>query len=132
DGYYMLADWLEIPNLRDRANRYLTNQFKEKCMGMEVQPEAYMALNRRLLFLVYAIVSYIYRWVVTFSVIYTLSNILKPYNLGTLSKLLSVAALGSMVGWPLYRGLKGIKQRGRLPDMKSNRVTITAIVVFVV
>ena len=25
DGYYVLADWLEIPNLRDRANRYLQN-----------------------------------------------------------------------------------------------------------
>ena len=23
DGYYVLADWLEIPNLRDRSNRYL-------------------------------------------------------------------------------------------------------------
>ena len=23
DGYYVLADWLEIPNLRDRCNRYL-------------------------------------------------------------------------------------------------------------
>src|SRR5262249_62374866 len=25
DGYYVLADWLEIPNLRDRSNRYLQN-----------------------------------------------------------------------------------------------------------
>jgi putative peptide zinc metalloprotease protein len=130
DGYYILADWLEIPNLRDRANRYLTNQFKEIALGIEVQPEPYMALNRRLLFVGYAIVSYIYRWVVTFSVIYTLSNILKPYNLGTLSKLLALAALGSMVGWPLYRGIKGVNQRGRLPDMKSNRVTITAVAAF--
>src|SRR5262245_1081386 len=132
DGYYILADWLEIPNLRDRANRYLTNQFKEHALGIEVQPEPYMALNRRVLFVVYAIISYVYRWVVTFSVIYTLSNFLKPYNLGTLSKLLALAALGSMVGWPLYRMIKGIGQRGRLPDMKSNRVTITAIIAFLV
>ena len=25
DGYYILADWLEIPNLRDRSNRLLKN-----------------------------------------------------------------------------------------------------------
>lgn len=128
DGYYILADWLEIPNLRDRANRYLGNQFKEKALGMEVQPEPYMAVNRRLLFVFYACVSWVYRWIVTFSVIYTLSNFLKPYNLGTLSKLLAMAAIGSMVGWPLYRLIKGIGQRGRLPDMKSNRVTATLIV----
>ena len=131
DGYYILADWLEIPNLRDRANRYLGNQFKEICLGMEVQPEPYMALNRRILFVVYAVVSYIYRWVITFSIIYTLSNFLKPHNLGSLSKLLALAALGSMFGWPMYRMLKNLTQRGRLPDMKSNRVTATAVVVFI-
>ncbi len=130
DGYYILADWLEIPNLRDRANRYLASQFKEHALGIEVQPEPYMALNRRLLFVVYAIISYVYRWVVTFSVIYTLSNFLKPYGLLTLSKLLALAALGSMIGWPLYRMIKSYNQRGRLPDMKSNRVTITAVIAF--
>jgi putative peptide zinc metalloprotease protein len=27
DGYYALADWLEIPNLRERANRFIKNLF---------------------------------------------------------------------------------------------------------
>src|SRR5207247_2206343 len=26
DGYYVLADWIEIPNLRERSNRYITNR----------------------------------------------------------------------------------------------------------
>ena len=39
---------------------------------------------------------------------------------------LALAALGSMIGWPLFRLIKNIKKRGRLPDMKSVRVTITA------
>jgi putative peptide zinc metalloprotease protein len=132
DGYYMLADWLEIPNLRDRANRYLGNQFKEQALGIEVQPEPYMALNRRILFVFYAIVSYIYRWVITFSIIYTLSNFLKPYKLGTLSKMLAIAALASMLGWPMYRMFKNFKQRGRLPDMKSGRVMVTASIAFLI
>src|SRR6266849_603473 len=41
DGYYMLADWLEIPNLRDQSNRFLKNLFLEHCLGVEVQPEPY-------------------------------------------------------------------------------------------
>ena len=63
DGYYMLADWLEIPNLRDRANRYITNLFLDKALGVEVPPEQYMAPGRRVLFITYAIASYVYRWV---------------------------------------------------------------------
>src|SRR5207244_1781086 len=129
DGYYILADWLEIPNLRDRANRYLKNLFLEHCLGIEVQPEQYMALWRRILFLVYAIVSYIYRWVVTFSILYFMSMFLKPYKLGVISGILACAAAGSLAGWPLYRLGKNIHKRGRLPDMKPVRVTLSSMAV---
>jgi putative peptide zinc metalloprotease protein len=92
---------------------------------MEVQPEPYMEFWRKVLFVVYAVASYIYRWIVTFSILYFLSNWLKPYKLGALSGLLAGAALGSMVGWPLYRLFKGLHRRGRLPDMKRYNVSLT-------
>ncbi len=34
-----------------------------------------------------------------------------------------------MIGWPIYSMIKNICKRGRLPDMKPIRVTITATVV---
>src|SRR5207253_10936952 len=89
DGYYIRADWLEIPSLRDRSNRLLKNLVCEYGLGMEVQPEPYMETSRKVLFIVYAILSYVYRWVVTFSILYFLSNWLKPYKLGSLSALLA-------------------------------------------
>jgi putative peptide zinc metalloprotease protein len=125
DGYYVLADWIEIPNLRERSNRYLTNLFLEHALGVEVQPEPYMALWRRCLFVLYAITSWIYRWVITFVILWFLYNWLKPYKLGVLSGMLALAALGSMIGWPLFRLCKNIHRRGRLPDMKPIRVTVT-------
>jgi putative peptide zinc metalloprotease protein len=128
DGYYILADWLEIPNLRDRCNRYIQRLAMEYCLGIEVQPEPYMSLRRRVLFVTYAVVSYIYRWVVTFYILYFIYNFLKPYKLGVISAMLALLAAGSMVGWPIYRLGKAIHKRGRLPDMKSVRVTITACV----
>ena len=125
DGYYMLADWLEVPNLRERANRYLSNLFQQHALGIEVYPEAYMAPWRRFLFLVYAIGSYLYRWVVTVSILFFLAKWLKPYKLESISFLLAIGSLASLVGWPIYRMLRGLKQRGRLPDMKRTRVIIT-------
>ena len=127
DGYYMLADWLEIPNLRDRANKYLTNLFLSTALGVEVPPEQYMATGRKLLFLVYAIASYVYRWVVTFSIIFFLADFLPP-QLKILSRMLAVASLLSMFIWPMYRMIKNIRQRGRLPDMKSKRIYITLFI----
>src|SRR5205807_6649010 len=128
DGYYILADWLEIPNLRDRSNRFLQRLFMDYCLGIEVQPEQYMALWRRILFVVYAVISYVYRWVITFSILYFMSQFLKPYKLGVVSGMLACAAAGSMVGWPLYRLGKNLHKRGRLPDMKAVRVAFTTAV----
>ncbi len=125
DGYYVLADWMEIPNLRERSNRFIKNLFLEKCLGVEVQPEQYMALWRRCMFVAYAIVSYVYRWVITYFILWFLYNFLKPYKLGVISGMLALAALGSMVGWPLVNLVKNIHRRGRLPDMKPIRVTLT-------
>jgi putative peptide zinc metalloprotease protein len=128
DGYYIMADWLEIPNLRDRSNRMLKNISCEYALGMEVQPEPYMETWRKVLFITYAIASYIYRWVVTFSILFFLYNWLKPYKLGSISAGLALAALGSMVGWPIYRLVKGLHKRGRFPDMKRKNVSISAVI----
>jgi putative peptide zinc metalloprotease protein len=128
DGYYVLADWLEIPNLRDRSNKYLSRLVQEYCLGIELQPEPYMSTGRKILFITYAITSYIYRWLITFSILYFFYYFLEPYKLGAVSTLLAVAAAASMVGWPIYRLGKNIHRRGRLPDMKSKRVTITILV----
>jgi putative peptide zinc metalloprotease protein len=132
DGYYVLLDWLEIPNLRDRSNRFLQNVVLEHCLGVEVQPEPYMALGRKVLFISYAIVSWIYRWVVTFSILYMMHTFLRPYKLGVISDFMAMFAAGSMAGWPLYRLGKNLHRRGRVPDMKSMRVALSASVVVAV
>ncbi len=124
DGYYMMADWLEIPNLRDRSNKFLNNLFLEKCLGIEVPPEPYMATGRKFLFVIYASASWIYRWTVTFSVIWFLSDFLGP-KLKIISQMIAIASLVSMFVWPVIRVIKNIRQRGRLPDMKTKRVYAT-------
>jgi putative peptide zinc metalloprotease protein len=129
DGYYIMADWLEVPNLREKSNRFLSQLVQEHCLGIEVQPEAYMAPNRRVLFVAYAIASFLYRWFVTVSILLFLAGWLKPKKMETLSAMLAIGALASMLFWPTYKMVKSIRQRGRLPDMKRKRVIATGIVV---
>ncbi|MFO0845115.1 MAG: biotin/lipoyl-binding protein, partial [Gemmataceae bacterium] len=129
DGYYVMADWLEIPNLREKSNRFLKNLVLEHCLGVEVPPEEYMELWRKVLFVGYAVVSYVYRWVVTFSILYLFYTFLRPYKLEVVGNLLTLAAILSMTVWPVFRLFKGIHKRGRLPDMKRARVMVTSSVV---
>ena len=128
DGYYMLADWLEIPNLRDRANKYLNGLFLTAALGVEQPPEQYMAPSRKLLFFTYAVASWIYRWVVTFGIIWFLSDFLNP-KLKVLSRMLAVVSLLSMFVMPTYKMIRSTRQRGRLPDMKSKRY-YTSLAIF--
>lgn len=127
DGYFVLADWLEIPNLRERCNRSLKHVLMKYCLGMEVPPEPGMAVLRRAFFVTYAVVSYIYGWIVAFGVIFFVGNFL-PYKLRIISVMMAWASIASMVGWPLYHFGKGIYQRGKLPVMKAPQVWLTASV----
>jgi putative peptide zinc metalloprotease protein len=129
DGYYIMADWLEVPNLRERSNRFLSQLVQDKALGIEVPPEQYMAPSRKWLFVGYAITSFLYRWFVTISILFFLAKWLKPYKLEALSMLLALGALASMIFWPIYRLVKSVRQRGRLPDMKRKRVVASGVVV---
>jgi putative peptide zinc metalloprotease protein len=132
DGYYILADWLEVPNLREKANKFLNRLASRLCLGVEHPEQAYMAPGRKWLFVIYAITSWIYRWVVTFGILYFLLTWLKPYKLEAVSYMLAGAALASMIVWPMVNMVRNIRQRGRLPDMKMNRVRITILVALLV
>lgn len=132
DGYYVLADWLEIPNLREKANKYLGEVVQEHCLGIEIPPQPYMSMGRKVLFVTFAIVSWLYRWLITFSVLGFMYTFLEPYKLGSISYLFGTISLGAMIGMPLYKLGKSIHRRGRLPDMKPVRVAVSAAVVLTV
>lgn len=127
DGYYVLADWLEIPNLREKANRFLLSVVQEYGLGIEVPPQPYMTRGRQALFITYAIVSYLYRWFITFAVLVFMFTFLEPYKLGAISFILGIASAVTMVGQPLYQLFQNVHKRGRLPDMKTRNVGISAI-----
>lgn len=59
DGYYLLSDWLDIPNLRSRAFGYLGNWFKRIILGWPIEPPPATPRERRI-YLRYAILALIY------------------------------------------------------------------------
>src|SRR5207248_9979974 len=81
DGYYVLSDYLEIPNLRVKSTQFFAYLFQEKVLGLEIPVQSYMPRSRRALFVTYAVASYLYRWVVTFSIVFFLTQFLKKYKL---------------------------------------------------
>jgi len=65
DGYYILSDWLEIPNFGQRANNYLGHLVKRYAFGVKTSKPEDAAPGERPWFVFYAIVSFCYRMLVT-------------------------------------------------------------------
>ncbi len=42
DGYYVMADWLEIPNLRIKSTQFFGYLFQEKALGLEIPVQSYL------------------------------------------------------------------------------------------
>lgn len=68
DGYYMLSDWLEIPNLMQRSQQVLKNFFLKHVYRVEkVKPVSTLPGERAVL-VVYGVLSQVYRVVVFMSI----------------------------------------------------------------
>ena len=128
DGYYVMSDYLEIPNLRVKSTQFFAYLFQEKVLGLEIPVQSYMPRSRRTLFVTYAITSYLYRWFVTFSILYFLTQFLKPYKLQSISYMMAGGSLVPLLFMPLYQGVKFIRQPGRMRKVKKARAAAFAAV----
>lgn len=128
DGYYVLSDLLEIPNLRAKANQLLQRTAGEVCLGLEMPHDPFMPKARQGWFITFAIASWFYRWFVTFGILLFLYSFLKPYKLGAISALMATGIVVMMFVMPLVKMVKFIFTPGRLEMVKKLRATITAIV----
>ncbi len=122
DGYYILSDWLEVPNLSETAGRQL-RAVVLRGLGADVRESS---ADRPVFLVCYAVASYVYRWLVALWCFHLLSTFLVPYKLGSVGYLLAVAGVAVLLGWPLLRLLQAVHGRGRLPDMKPLRVWLAA------
>ncbi|MDX2039163.1 MAG: HlyD family efflux transporter periplasmic adaptor subunit [Isosphaeraceae bacterium] len=126
DGYYVMSDWLEIPNLRVKSTQFFGYLFQEKVLGLEVPVQSYMPRSRRILFVTYAVASYLYRWVVTFSILFFLYGFLKPHGLGSISMVLAIGSLVPLLFMPVYQIVKFVRTPGRMRKVKKVRAALCA------
>lgn len=127
DGYYVLSDYLEIPNLRVKANQFFSYAFQEKVLGLEVPVQSYMPRTRRWLFITYAVTSFLYRWFVTLSILFFLNKILKPYKVYSIGMFFALWGMVPLVIMPFYQIIKFVRTPGRFRKVKKVRATAFAV-----
>jgi putative peptide zinc metalloprotease protein len=132
DGYYILMDLLEIPNLRQKSTEVLRRFMLELCLGLEQPESPFLPQKNRFLFGIFTIAAEIYRLMVVFSILFFLNKVFEPYGLKIIGQLIGFAGVVGLFVQPMYQLFQFFYVPGRMNKVKKNRVWVTLSVVGVV
>ena len=125
DGYYILADLVEIPNLRQKATTILGQKLGQWFLGLEPTEDPFLPKRNQIFFALYSVAAACYRWLVVFSILLFLYKLGKPYRLEVVGQMLAGFALGGMIFQPIYQVAKFLSVPGRLDKVKKPRMHAT-------
>ncbi len=131
DGYFVLADWLEIPNLQQQSVGKIRGWLGWWFCGLRDRGDAREALSRTSLLLGYGIASTVYRIMLTFLILWSLYFWLKPYGLAVIVQVMAVPMIGLMMLSPLaatVRFFRSTENRARIDWSRFRFRTVLACV----
>lgn len=133
DGYYLLADWLEIPNLAQASSdawRRVLDWLTAVDDTREVAPSHSMSI-----LLTYGWASFVYRWLVLFAILAGLHALLLPYGLETLAWVVVGLTIFTSVARPMVHDVKSQAARSAWSGRPvwrvfAGRIVLVAIIGF--
>ena len=132
DGYYILMDILEIPNLRQKSTEITRRFLTAVCLGIEQPESPFLPQRKRFFFGLYTVASVVYRWVIVFSIVMFLNKALEPYGLKVLGQIVAFAGFFGLIVQPFYKLAKFFYVPGRMHKVKRHRLVLTSMAVVAV
>ncbi len=123
DGYYVLADWLEIPNLAERSRRYLMGKAKRLLLRLPDDAPTPADAGEQRWLIGYGITSTMYRILLMATIAWMLSG---QYFL--FGKLLAIYVLISLLLVPTWRLATYIKRLAPTARWRSASIITTLLV----
>jgi len=123
DGYYILSDLVEIPNLRQRANAYLLWMAERYLCRNEAAQRPDSTPGERRWFVGFGILSFGYRILVLGGIVLLISS--KFFFAGILLAAWSVL---TWIGLPLVKGLTFLLSSPRLHAVRARGIATTTVV----
>lgn len=129
DGYYILMDLVEIPNLRQRASQLVERLWIRYIFGGESteMPEEH---RYRYIFPAYAIAALAYRWFITFVILFRVHDMFSAVGLVWLAYVVIAVSMVMMIFRPAYKNAAKIVH-GRVALGISNTRLIVLLVILV-
>jgi len=117
DGYYVLCDAIEIPNLAARSNQYLGNLALKHLFGLEKVRQQAMAPGEAPWFVFYGVAAFVYRLMVLFVIALFVAG--RFFFVGVV---LALSALAVQLVVPLLRHASFVLTNPRLAEQRPRAV----------
>ncbi len=122
DGYYILADLVEIPNLRQKATLFLSRKLAQWFLGLEPPEDPFIPQRRQVFFVTYTIAAVIYRWLILLSILMFLYSVFEPYGLKIIGQAIVLVAIYGLLFQPIYAIARFFYVPGRWHQVKKLRM----------
>jgi len=119
DGYYILSDLLEVPNLAQRGMTYCGYLAKKHLLRMKKAQPPYVGPGERFWFVLYTLSSFVYR-----AFVYTAIALFIAGKFFIIGLLLAIWAIGTMVLLPIGKGVSFLVSS---PQLRENRPRALAL-----
>ena len=134
DGYYVLSDAIEIPNLGARSNQYLGYLFQRHIFRIKTATSPAESRGERVWMVLYGITSFVYRIFIMFVIITFIAS--KFFFVGIL---LAIWALATQVVMPIAKNISFLftspalgRHRGRALITSALIATVVGLGLFVI
>jgi len=128
DGYYILADLLEVPNLQQQSDALVRRAAARLILGIDLVNERMLPERNRGGLMLYAVAAWAYRWFVVGAVLIFAYKILQPYRLEALAEILAAMVVVRLLTRPVWSGIGFIREQGGNPDMQWQRLLATGVI----
>lgn len=115
DGYYILADLVEVPNLAPRAQQLIPSAVQHWLLGQPQESDSLLSRQQRRGLVVYAVAARAYLLFVILGIFVMLLAWTRPHQLENLVYTLAAITVVGMI----YRPLRGIAKLARNPSVRA-------------
>ncbi|MCA9122343.1 MAG: hypothetical protein H6822_14630 [Planctomycetaceae bacterium] len=118
DGYFILADFVELPNLRQQSQLFFRH-VASRCLGIETRETWTVQRRHRIWLVLYGIASGVYRWILVVGILLVIYRASEPYHLEGLALVFATFVVGGMLVTPIWGVIALLREpklgsRGRL------------------
>jgi putative peptide zinc metalloprotease protein len=129
DGYYILSDIMEIPNLAQKARLGMMNLLRVQCLGMKPVSPRRLPQRGHFWFVLYSVASFAYRWFILGAIVWFIYKMFEPYGLEIIGHSIIAVSVTGLVIMPLWKLIQFFAVPGRIQEVKPQRFAVTSVVV---